>query len=139
LRKISSRSENGIMANPFYWGASGQKLSPSQVKSHREVATALAARNSAPKNLGEGLSRIGDALLYRDYMDKAQAGEEAGRKSGVAQALQAQQAGTPEAHMGVIANEWSTPAETALQRPDATRLGTAGPSHRVGASGLRAG
>lgn len=67
------------MVSPFIWGQGGEKLSPQQVAQQRQIAAALAARNSAPKDVGEGLARVGDALLYRANMDRATQAENEGR------------------------------------------------------------
>ena len=42
-----------------------------QVQSKRRLADQLMAKKSAPRNVGEGLSAIGDALLYRSTTRKA--------------------------------------------------------------------
>lgn len=95
------------MQNPFTWGQGGQKLSPAQVAQQRQIAAALAARNSAPKDVGEGLSRVGDALLYRANMDRASKAEDEGR--AVREALMAKlTAGDPSQAdlIGAMGNDW---------------------------------
>lgn len=95
---------------PFSWGANGQKATPSSVKKQAEIAAALAARGGAPQNLGEGLNRIGEALLANSYSSKAAAGEEEGAaaRKAVMDALM----GNPDPTMadisGALGNEWVT-------------------------------
>lgn len=109
------------MLDAFQWGSNGKKLSPGEVSQYRQVAAALAARNGVPKDIGEGLSAIGDALGYRSTMDQANTAETEGRAQ-VAQALAAaQQAGTPEAYMGVVGNEWASPEQRAVAQALAQR------------------
>lgn len=99
------------MAQPFFWGAGGQKLTAAQAKNLRDVATAIASRRQTPQNLGEGLSSIGDALLYNANMGRAGEAEAAGQKE-VAQALaMARAGGDPNAFYDVLGNEWATPAQ----------------------------
>lgn len=95
---------------PFTWGANGGKATPSSVKKQAEIAAALAARGGAPQNLGEGLNRIGEALLANSYSSKAAAGEEEGAaaRKAVMDALM----GNPDPTMadisGAMGNEWVT-------------------------------
>lgn len=95
---------------PFSWGANGQKATPSSVKKQAEIAAALAARGGAPQNLGEGLNRIGEALLANSYSSRAAAGEEEGAaaRKAVMDALM----GNPDPTMadisGALGNEWVT-------------------------------
>jgi len=100
--------------SPFVWGQGGEKLSPQQVAQLRQVSAALAARNAAPKDVGEGLNRIGEALLYRSQMDRANEAETAGREA-VAQALaEAQASGNGDAYLNVLGNEWASPQQQAV-------------------------
>lgn len=95
---------------PFSWGANGQKATPSSVKKQAEIAAALAARSGAPSNLGEGLNRIGEALLSNSMSSRAAAGEEEGAaaRKAVMDALM----GNPDPTMadigGALGNEWVT-------------------------------
>ena len=103
---------------PFSWGANGQKASPSSVKKYADIAAALAAKGGAPSNLGEGLNRVGEALLANSYSSKAAAGEEEGAASrkAVMDALM----GNPDPTMadisGAMGNEWvsSDPGSSAV-------------------------
>lgn len=52
---------------------------PETLAQKRRIAQALAANNGTPRNIGEGLSAIGNALVYRSMMGKADASEKAGR------------------------------------------------------------
>jgi hypothetical protein len=99
------------MEMPFQWGQGGQKLTPSQAKAMRDVAAALAARKNTPQNLGEGLSSVGDALLYNSNMARAGEAESEGM-SRVAQALaEARAGGDPTAFLNVMGNEWASPGQ----------------------------
>lgn len=99
------------MEMPFQWGSGGKKLTPSQAKAMREVAAALAARKDTPQNLGEGLSSVGDALLYNSNMARAGDAETEGM-SRVAQALaEARAGGDPTAFLDVMGNEWASPGQ----------------------------
>lgn len=95
---------------PFSWGANGEKASPSRVKKYADIAAALAARGGAPSNLGEGLNRVGEALLANSYNSKAAAGEEEGAASR--KALMDALMGNPDPTMqdiaGAMGNEWVT-------------------------------
>lgn len=57
------------------------KETPETLKRKREIAAALLGQSRAPKNVGEGLQAIGDALIYRSIASDADKGEAAGRKS----------------------------------------------------------
>lgn len=55
---------------------------PETLRRKRSLAEALAVKTSAaPKNVGEGLNAIGNALIYRALMGKVDAGEAAGQKT----------------------------------------------------------
>jgi len=79
------------MSIPSFIFGEGQKArTPEELKKMRAVAEAMALRTSAPKNVGEGLQAIGDALLYRKMMsdaDKTETEGRAGASSKIAQAL----------------------------------------------------
>jgi len=66
--------------NPFQWGQGGQALTPQEAARQRAVAQALVNR-SAPQNVGQGLNRIGEALLHRSLTDRASEAERMGRES----------------------------------------------------------
>ncbi len=95
---------------PFSWGSNGQKASPSSVKRYADIAAAMASKANTPQNLGEGLNRIGEALLHNSYVAKARQGEEEGAVSrkAVLDALM----GNPDPTMadigGALGNEWVT-------------------------------
>lgn len=95
---------------PFSWGAAGEKASPSRVKKYADIAAALAARGGAPSNVGEGLNRVGEALLANSYNSKAAAGEEEGAASrkAVMDALMGNPDPTMQDISGAMGNEWVT-------------------------------
>lgn len=95
---------------PFSWGAGGEKASPSRVKKYADIAAALAAKGGAPSNLGEGLNRVGEALLANSYNSKAAAGEEEGALSRktVMDAIMAMEDPTMADIAGGLGNEWVT-------------------------------
>lgn len=103
---------------PFTWGANGQRATPSSVKKQAEIAAALAARGGAPQNLGEGLNRVGEALLANSYSSRAAAGEAEGAASR--KALMDALMGNPDPTMadiaGALGNEWvaSDPGSSAV-------------------------
>jgi len=66
--------------NGFLFGGSTGET-PETLKRKRQIAEALVSRSAAPKNVGEGLSAIGNALIYRSLMGKADAAEKTGRES----------------------------------------------------------
>jgi len=63
----------------FAFGAGFQAKTPKEAARNRAVYEQLAARGGAPQNVGEGLNRVGEALLARSMLDRATAGEEAGQ------------------------------------------------------------
>jgi hypothetical protein len=95
---------------PFSWGANGQKATPSSVKKYADIAAALAARSGAPQNLGEGLNRVGEALLAKSYEGRAAAGEEEGAaaRKAVMDALMGNTDPTMQDIAGAMGNEWVT-------------------------------
>lgn len=95
---------------PFSWGSGGQKASPSSVKKQAEIAAALAARGGAPSNVGEGLNRIGEALLSNSYSSRAEAGEAEGAaaRKAVMDALMGNADPTMADISGALGNEWVT-------------------------------
>lgn len=98
------------MNAPFQWGPSGQKLTPGQVKVLREMAAA-SANKPTPKNLGEGLASVGDALLYNSNMARAGEAESAGQAQ-VAQAMaEARASGSSDGFLDVMGNEWASPQQ----------------------------
>ena len=70
------------MSTPqFIFGGNTGVASPKELKRLRALAEALAGPARAPQNVGEGLAAIGDALLYRSTMKKADAMEKEGEES----------------------------------------------------------
>lgn len=65
---------------PFIFDTSKGET-PESIAAMRAVAESLAARGGTPRNLGEGLSAIGDALAYRGMMGRAREAETAGQAS----------------------------------------------------------
>lgn len=53
---------------------------PESLRRRRDIADALLAGRTAPRNVGEGLSELGNALAYRAVMGKVRKGEEYGRE-----------------------------------------------------------
>lgn len=99
------------MAMPaFSWGPNGQKASPSSVKRQAEIAAALMSKSGAPKTLGEGFNRVGEALLANSYTSKAAAGEEEGAaaRKAVMDALMGNADPTMADISGALGNEWVT-------------------------------
>lgn len=69
------------MALSFLFGGNTQET-PETLARKRAVAQALAVKASnSPKNVGEGLSAIGNALLYRSLMGQVDTADAAGRKA----------------------------------------------------------
>jgi hypothetical protein len=79
------------MAAPmFIFGGNTGVSSPKELKRLRAVAEALSGPSRAPRDVGEGLNAIGQALLYRSTTRKADAMEKegmAGASKKVAEAL----------------------------------------------------
>lgn len=69
------------MAIPqFIFGGEGLPKTPQELARLRAVAQAMAPQG-APKNVGEGLTSIGNAIAYRMMMNKAAKGEEMGQNA----------------------------------------------------------
>ncbi len=70
------------MAAPlFIFGGNTGVASPRELRRLRSIAEALSGSNKAPRNIGEGLNAIGEALLYRATEGKADRMEQAGLDS----------------------------------------------------------
>ena len=54
----------------FIFGGDGMPKTPQELERMRAVARAM-GRNRTPQNVGEGIASIGDAILYRAMMSKA--------------------------------------------------------------------
>lgn len=65
----------------YIFGGKGMPQTPQELERMRQMAEALAANSASPKNVGEGLSSIGNAIAYRALMKRADKGEAAGRES----------------------------------------------------------
>lgn len=98
------------MLQPFQWGANGQQLTPGQVKILRELAAAK-ADNPTPKNLGEGLASVGDALMYVTNTNKANEAERAGLDRVASALADARASNDPNSFLDVMGNEWASPAQ----------------------------
>ena len=61
----------------FIFGGDGMPKTPQELERMRAVARAM-GRNRTPQNVGEGIASIGDAILYRAMMSKADRAEKAG-------------------------------------------------------------
>lgn len=97
------------MVGFIFGGNTGE--TPETLKRKRSVAEALAARTStAPKNVGEGLSAIGNALIYRALMNKVDAGDAAGRASA-------------EADRNAFMSGYRSPVADALMPPSSKSAG----------------
>jgi hypothetical protein len=69
------------MAESFIFGAPGLAGTPAELAEKRKAAYGMISRalGRAPKDAGEGLNAIGQALIARTMMDEASASERAGR------------------------------------------------------------
>ncbi|WP_262551483.1 phage tail tip lysozyme [Agrobacterium tumefaciens] len=68
------------MAGFIFGGNTGD--TPETLRRKRSLAEALAVKtSSAPRNVGEGLNALGNALIYRALMGKVNAGEAEGKKA----------------------------------------------------------
>jgi flagellar rod assembly protein/muramidase FlgJ len=70
----------------FIFGAPGLPATPQELSDKRKAAQAMIARalGRAPKNVGEGLNAIGQALIARSMEDEARKSQQAGLASGQA-------------------------------------------------------
>lgn len=66
-----------MTASFIFGGNTGE--TPESLAKKRALAEAMAMSNRAPRNVGEGLSAIGDAIAYRAITGKANKAEAAGR------------------------------------------------------------
>lgn len=81
----------------FIFGGDTPYKTPQELARARAFAQALAGNQRAPKNVGEGLNSIGQAILYRALMgkaDKSEAALEAGRQKAVSPIIDALNAQT---------------------------------------------
>lgn len=71
------------MARPmFIFGGDTGVSSPEELQRLRSIAEALSGPSRAPRDVGEGLNAIGQALLYRSVMGKANRMAEDGQAKG---------------------------------------------------------
>ncbi len=63
----------------FFWGET-PSLTPGGVRRKRDTAEAILASMNTPKNVGEGLSHVGKALIAKSLNNKAEKSEAAGRE-----------------------------------------------------------
>lgn len=106
------------MIGPFQWGPGGQPMTPQEAAMARQTAAAMAARGQAPQNVGQGLNRVGEAILYRSMMDRAGQAETQGRESAgqTFNALLAQSDPSLQDIMGVVNNPWANEGQSAVAR-----------------------
>lgn len=72
------------MAIPgFIFGPGQQARTPEELARMRRMADSLASNAMSPRNIGEGLSAIGQALMYRSMMGKLGKAESAGRSGAI--------------------------------------------------------
>lgn len=70
-----------MVASPtFIFGAEGLPKTPQEAARLRAIAQAMAPQG-APKNVGEGLTALGNAIAYRMMMNKAAKGEAMGQNA----------------------------------------------------------
>ena len=67
------------MAGFIFGGNTGE--TPESLQRKRSIAAALVSSGRAPRDVGEGLNAIGNALVYRALMSEVGAGEAAGKKA----------------------------------------------------------
>lgn len=71
-----------IQRSYIYGGDTGE--TPESIARKRAIAEALISRSGVPRNIGEGLAAIGDALGYRSMMGKADKAQAAGMATAAA-------------------------------------------------------
>ncbi len=92
----------------FIFGGNAPAKTPQEAARNRAVYEQIAARlGSAPKNVGEGLSAVGQAFLGRAMMDRANAGEEAGRASAAKLAAGLGDGADMAELQGVLSDPWA--------------------------------
>ncbi|UVC09852.1 hypothetical protein IHQ71_04355 [Rhizobium sp. TH2] len=62
----------------YIFGGEGLPKTPQELARLRAVAEALGGRRRTPQTVGEGIASIGDAILYRATMNKADKAEKSG-------------------------------------------------------------
>lgn len=98
----------------FVWGPNGQKLTRAQAERYSQVAEALMAKNSAPQNLGQGLARVGDALVANAYSSRADQAENENHKRVADALLAAQKGNDRNGYLGVMSDDWASPEERSV-------------------------
>jgi hypothetical protein len=105
------------MQSFLFGGQTGK--TPEQVAKQRELAQLMASQASrGPKNVGEGLTAVGQALAYRMNTDAANKGENEGRAAfaPMYDALFADD-GTPPTDTefaGIMGHDWASPGQRAV-------------------------
>lgn len=106
------------MAEPFFWGGAGQKLSPAQAAARRRIADQMLSSTTAATTLGGGLAKVGDALKGIYYDKQASDAEAAGasERKAVLDALMGNSDPSMGDLYGAMGNEWvsSDPASMAV-------------------------
>lgn len=108
----------------FIFGGNAPAKTPQEAARNRAVYEQIASRlGTAPQNVGQGLSAVGQAFLGRAMMDRANAGEEAGRASAAKLAAGLADGADMSELQGVLADPWamespgtSLVAQTLLKR-----------------------
>lgn len=92
----------------FIFGGGAPARTPQEAARNRAVYEAIVSRmSSAPRDVGEGLSAVGNALVARSAMDRATKGEEAGQ-ARVAELLGGLQDGADMSELiGVMSDPWA--------------------------------
>lgn len=114
----------GFAVPTFSFGGGAEAKTPQEAARLRQTTAALMARMSAPQNVGQGLSALGNAFVVRALNDRAAAGEDAGQ-AHAADLLKTLQGGSPSQAdlVGAVSDPWvaanpgeSAVAQTLLQR-----------------------
>lgn len=101
----------------IFGGSAPGAISYEEMKRQRELAQILAGRvsNSSPKNIGEGLMAIGDALAARRYYKRAAEAESLGRAQAAEQfGKVAQQFGIDPSIMDAYNNPYMSDGQKAV-------------------------
>lgn len=98
------------MAEAFFWGNGGQKLTAAQAAQRRKIADNLLSNTTAATTFGGGLAKIGDALKGIAYDRQATDAETAGaaERKAVLDALMGNPDPTMSDIYGAMGNDWVT-------------------------------